>query len=129
MGTNYYIEAKPPCECCGRPFEQQHIGKSSVGWCFTLHVDGIHRDLPDWIAEWSKQGSIIVDEYGSAIPPDEMLETITTRARESRPMSKTEMDRNQAIAGPNGLLRLRIDGQHCIGHGSGTWDMCPGEFS
>ena len=35
---------------------------------------------------------------------------------------------HHAIPGPNGLLRHRI-GEHCIGHGDGTWDLIRGEFS
>lgn len=65
MGTNYYLEPKPPCQCCGRPFEQLHIGKSSAGWCFALHVipeRGI-KDLDDWVRIWSQPEARIVDEY------------------------------------------------------------------
>lgn len=50
MGTNYYLHTKPDCECCGRGFEPLHIGKSSGGWCFSLHVmpeDNINT-LDDW---------------------------------------------------------------------------------
>ena len=39
MGTNYYFEdSSEVCECCGRGAESLHIGKSSGGWCFSLHV-------------------------------------------------------------------------------------------
>lgn len=37
--------------------------------------------------------------------------------------------RNNAVPGPNGLARHRIDMAHCIGHGAGTWDLILGEFS
>ena len=37
MGTNYYLSSKP-CSCCGRKDSQRHIGKSSAGWVFALHV-------------------------------------------------------------------------------------------
>ena len=33
------------------------------------------------------------------------------------------------LAGPNGLLRNRIDGHYCVAHGSGTWEVFRGEFS
>lgn len=36
---------------------------------------------------------------------------------------------NQSERGPNGLLRHKIDGKHCISHGQGTWDCIVGEFS
>lgn len=35
---------------------------------------------------------------------------------------------NHAEPGPNGLLRHKI-GPYCLGHGEGTWDLMPGEFS
>ena len=38
MGTNYYLHKKPPCEACGHEPAPLHIGKSSGGWCFSLHV-------------------------------------------------------------------------------------------
>lgn len=139
MGTNYYLEAKPPCTCCGRPFERQHIGKSSAGWCFTLHVDENHRDLPDWVEEWSKPGAAIVDEYGDGVAGDEMLLIITARHWTDAPWETLPLPhgaswstfhaQNQSEHGPNGLLRHRIDRHYCIAHGSGTWDLCTGEFS
>ena len=76
MGTNYYIEQKPPCECCGRGYEQEHIGKNSSGWPFALHVipeAGINTPR-DWQHRW--EGRKIFDEYRAEIPPDEMWETI-----------------------------------------------------
>ena len=36
---------------------------------------------------------------------------------------------NYAEPGPNGLVRAKINGVHCIGHGEGTWDYITGEFS
>ncbi len=55
MGTNYYLHEKPDCECCGRPFEALHIGKSSSGWCFSLHVmpEDMINTLDDWRSKWS----------------------------------------------------------------------------
>jgi hypothetical protein len=35
---------------------------------------------------------------------------------------------NDSEPGPKGMLRHRI-GSFCVGHGSGTWDLCLGEFS
>lgn len=39
------------------------------------------------------------------------------------------LEMNNAELGPNNLLRHKIDGQFCIGHGEGTWDYCIGDFS
>ena len=36
---------------------------------------------------------------------------------------------NHSEPGPKGLLRHKLDPQHCIGHGHGTWDLIVGEFS
>jgi hypothetical protein len=144
MGTNYYLHERPPCECCRRPFKRLHIGKSSGGWCFSLHVDpdnGIH-DLPDWIERWSRPGAVIRDEYGEALSGNEMEAIITSRGigRTKDWDSKWWRDSdwyysesqfhqsNGSERGPNGLLRHRIDGRHCSGHGAGTWDLMPGEF-
>lgn len=137
MGTNYYFQEKPPCECCGRAFDMRHIGKSSAGWCFSLHAypdEGI-KELADWIKLWSAPGTKIITEYGDAMPPNQMLEVITKRGprpRESVPCGYTSWDSfhnlNDSQDGPNGLLRHRLD-SHCIGHGNGTYDLIVGEFS
>ena len=114
MGTNYYLHQKPDCECCGRPFEPLHIGKSSGGWCFTLHVmpeDNINT-LDDWKFLWDQPGTYIRNEYGEKVTPEEMLKIITNRTW------KGEFPR-----------RHELDGAHCIGHGEGHWDYILGEFS
>mgnify|MGYP000570735604 FL=1 len=141
MGTNYYLHDKPDCNCCGRPFESLHIGKSSGGWCFSLHVipnENINT-LDDWRALWSKPGAFIRDEYGEQITAQQMNKIITERGRDlnwARPnwwghyyQSEAQFHgMNHSQRGPNGLLRHRI-GAHCIGHGEGTWDYIKGEFS
>lgn len=113
MGTNYYLHEREPCECCGREFKAMHIGKSSHGWCFSLHVDPNDnvQSLDDWRRLWSQPGARIVDECGAHITPEAMEQTITNRSH------------------PHGLTRSRIDGYHCVGHGEGTWDYITGEFS
>ena len=128
MGTNFYWHPRDPCETCRRPFESIHIGKSSAGWCFLLHVTDDLRSLDDWKERW-KTGRI-VDEYGVEYSPDEMIERIVDRSN----WSGTTFDRqwlraNHAVPGPYGLARCAIDGQLCVGHGDGTWDLIPGEFS
>lgn len=142
MGTNYYLHEKKECECCGREFEPIHIGKSSSGWCFSLHVipdDGINS-LDDWRALWSRPGAYIRNEYGERVSVDDMEKFITQRSgvRDfdsdlwwGRSFYRSEqdfLDRNQCQRGPNGLLRHRI-GAHCLGHGDGTWDYISGDFS
>lgn len=112
MGTNYYLKEtpKPPCECCKRPYETPnlHIGKSSAGWCFSLHVmpeQGIDS-LADWQREWAKPGTHIVDEYGRRIPTEDMLSIITER----------------------GGHLVRHKDRHAR-YGGRTYDLIKGEFS
>lgn len=117
MGTNYYLYRKPDCECCGRNDPPLHIGKSSGGWVFSLHVipeEGINT-LSDWAREFSSASAVIKDECDSLISAEEMLDIIKNR-------SPFGIDRKP-------LRRHEIDGRWCIGHGEGTWDYMPGEFS
>lgn len=112
MGTNYYLHRKQDCECCGRPFEPLHIGKSSGGWRFALHVmpeDGINT-LDDWRVLWSAPGAFIRDEYGEKVSIADMERLITEREWRGGPVK-------------------RHDDQYCVGHGEGTWDYITGEFS
>ena len=113
MGTNYYLYQKPDCETCGRPHPALHIGKSSAGWCFSLHVVPEDRIecLDDWRHLWTQPGALIRNEYDERISPGEMESIITEREH------------------PCGLLRHEIDGRHCLSHGPGTWDHIAGEFS
>ena len=130
MGTNYYWYKKSPCECCGRPYEPLHIGKSSGGWCFALHVmpEENINDLPDWEELWLVSGSKIENEYGEEILPNEMREIITNRYRTEAPPTDFNYKANHAEPGPNNLARHRI-GHYCIKHGAGTWDCVTGEFA
>lgn len=112
MGTNYYVETEC-CPACKRPGAKLHIGKSSAGWCFALHVDadeGINS-LEDWQHIWSAPGSRIVDEYGREHTAEDMLRTITQR------VWKGETPKRQT------------DTRFCVGHGSETYDLVVGEFS
>ena len=130
MGTNYYHHETPPCETCRREDEPRHVGKSSAGWCFSLHVypdEGI-RDLPDWQARWAR--GLLRDEYGRPVTPEDMLAVITIRfgyAGTPAP-DPTWLRQNHAVAGPHSLARYRID-DRCIGHGDGPYDLMVGEFS
>lgn len=141
MGTNYYLHENV-CEHCGRGDDSIHIGKSSAGWCFSLHVineaweDDKIINLELWKAKWAEPGTIIKNEYGEIITQEKMLAIITERGREKdwekEPVGYRNWREfhkmNESEQGPNGLLRHRI-GRYCMGHGEGTWDLIPGEFS
>lgn len=82
MGTNYYLHRsdKPHCASC-TCYERLHIGKSSAGWCFSLHVmpeAGINS-LDDWRLKFSQLGAAIFSESGRLVDPGEMLDEITAR--------------------------------------------------
>ena len=141
MGTNYYLvkQIGEVCPHCGRgeSSERLHIGKSSAGWCFGLHVrpEENIRSLEDW-KKLFPSGKI-VDEYGAELSAATMIGEITDRTwpkkREDGPpwsyKSWQEFDRdNHSIAGPNGLSRHNYVG-NLHSHGDGTWDCLTGDFS
>lgn len=131
MGTNYYLHEKPPCPHCGRGYEPLHIGKSSAGWCFSLHVDpeqGIN-DLSDWESRWSSPDAEVRDEYGDKITLRGIRAIILGRSWNSAMGRDEQWHRdNCAVRGPAGLARHRV-GAHCLSHGDGTYDLILGEFS
>ena len=133
MGTNYYMmkgQRIPEAdydhplsglirEGTGRP-AAIHIGKSSYGWCFSLHVilqHGIH-DLIDWKAFATRllgEGWRIEDEYGEVLTAEELwkiVERVDWEQQDGRPLN-----------------RHYVDGGSCIGHGEGFYDYMVGEFS
>ncbi len=115
MGTNYYYHKQEACKCCGRNDEPVHIGKSSGGWCFSMHIDeyeGI-KNYDDWKKLFEIEGSYIEDEYGDVIDKDYFCKSIVE-------------DRHWRGEHPS---RHEIDGRHCVGHGEGTWDYITGNFS
>lgn len=134
MGTNYYVHMAV-CAHCGRGDRELHIGKSSMGWVFGLHIipeKGING-LDDWKKFWKNK--TIKNEYGDFITQEEMLDIITNRKglpKEKKPYVypdwKDFHEKNGSEFGPNNLLRSKV-GHHCVGHGEGTWELIQGEFS
>ena len=131
MSTNYYaVDRRDVCQPCGHGEKRRHIGKSSRGWCFALHVypeEGIDT-LDDWVNLFTS-GMLIEDEAGVALTVREMMDVISTRSWPLRGYTREFLDMNRAEPGPNNLLRARVDGERCIGHGPGTWDYIIGDFS
>lgn len=156
MSTNYYF-VKGPCPHCGQSSPSIHLGKSSGGWTFALKVDpdrGINsfQDVIGWLQkELSHPVAIdvqcgIEDEYSRKLSLQEFIEVVADRQnpkviKDGWDSFNTTLHRisyeneahfhevNHSMRGPNGLLRRKIDGEHCIGHGEGTWDLCVGEYS
>ena len=110
MGTNYYLKQPEACPTCGAEKDKsRHIGKSSAGWAFALHVypeDGINS-LSDWLSLLFAPDARIVDEYGRVVPAEELMPIIIAR---------------------EGVL-ARASGAHCVGHGGGSYDYITGDFS
>jgi hypothetical protein len=124
VGTNYYLHTGNQAE------EPRHIGKSSVGWCFSLVSDPVNGpvDLAGWVVAWSAPDVEIRDEYGRILLPFQMHSIVTERQRPQRPnWTTSDYQKNHAVPGPNNLLRHRL-GSHCIAHGDGTYDLCPPGF-
>jgi hypothetical protein len=135
MGCNYYFH-KNVCEHCGRAEEIIHIGKSSCGWCFTLHVGDEFDNIPHSLEEWKKllnsPNSRIKNEYGKEIPYDELMSIILDRkGNKEFDFSREEdvdLQKNHAIRGPNNLWRHNPE----ISFGNGgklPYDLVQGEFS
>lgn len=144
MGTNFYLVLRADLPTWVEP-PRLHIGKSSVGWCFAMRVypddDGRPSNFAEWMTllehEVGSGRARIEDEYGSDHSFEEMRARITDRSfsrvapRDPPAHYPTWADfheQNHSEPGPNGLMRARIDGKHCIGHGPGTWDYIVGEF-
>lgn len=109
MGTNYYLKEPDTnvCDCCRHsdPGRELHIGKSSAGWVFSLHIYpelGIN-DLENWVYWWTK--GTITNEYGETLSPGEMMHIIQNRGPDARRTSFAHK------------------------HGEGSWDCLIGEFS
>ena len=136
MGTNYYwIRETNICNHCGRRDEERlHIGKSSAGWYFHLHIikEESINNLDDWTKKFYIPGSKIKDEYGFVTTPGELLTIISER--KGIPFKSKEEEEefhkyNGSEDGQNNLVRSTIDGVNCVGHGEGPWDYVTGEFS
>ena len=134
MGTNYYfIEERDKCSCCGRSDEKEtHIGKSSYGWHFILRVYPNHHlnNYADWKTYLTSTCGRIIDEYGQRFQPSELFTIIENRSAEKSSFlaSLPNTDGDSEI-GLNNLLRMKIDGRFCVGHGEGTYDYAIGDFS
>ena len=140
MGTNYYSVKRGVTAWNGDAFWDLrdgegdavlHIGKSSGGWCFSLHIipeRGIN-DLWDWLDMFLDPDRIIINEYRDNIPISDMMRTITQCSRpEPNFWDDDTMQKNYAEPGPANLVRHQL-GHGCVKHGIGTWDCIIGRFS
>ena len=140
MGTNYYSVLKSELPSLDPTINfyysknTYHIGKSSYGWVFSLHVipDIGIIDLASWFYYLSHPDRSIIDENGNEISFEEMMTIIKERKRELPPQAPLHFYSQSAIMGPNNLIRSKIDGEHVVSwgdNGHGTWDCIVGEFT
>lgn len=128
MSTNFYFRDSEAI-ASGNPWvvEGFHIGKSSVGWAFQLHVFEVCREgrvvlsiqsLDDWYlfiekCQMESARYQIFDEYGVKYSLEDLLRVI----------------QNRIMLNGAAVRHSDIDGLHCVGRGDGTWDLVKGEFS
>jgi hypothetical protein len=112
MGTNYYIYI--PNEDVSQDAEKLHIGKSSVGWVFSLRIHGDRGilNLYDWLPVLLNSQNVIADEYGVNYTAAGMLRTITDRGRDEPSGAWSADERIWPHSNSRrrhlGLLRLRV---------------------
>jgi len=126
MGTNYYLKTDV-CDHCERS-EKIHIGKSSFGWVFALHVipEKNLNCLADWLTTIAEPGNLIEDEYGAQIPLSKFLKIIEREGY--RAIEKSDPIPDYAIwEESRGLMRGRFS-TRCVGYQDGC-DLLIGEFS
>jgi len=129
MGTNYYWYG--PCAECGH-LQKLHIGKSSKGWYFSLHViPGIIDNIGDWKKRLDDPYSFIMDEYREVVALEKLMDVIKRRGHHGNPTHITpdELHTCHAELGDFNLVRF-VEGQaNCVGHGEGPWSHIDAEFS
>lgn len=125
MSTNYYAHID-----LGGPVVRLHIGKSSAGWCFALHVTDEITSLDDWRKVWDQPFVTIVDKYGDTVTPAEMLATITIQSwGGARDRGSPWWDRNHAAPGPRGLARQTHNATLPPDPRNDTYTLISGDFS
>ncbi len=133
MGTNYYLYERKNCPHCNQPMPENrlHIGKSSAGWAFSLHVipEENLNDIFDWSKRWEEAGCRIEDEYSRLVTPYEMLKHIVLRRR-IPPDSDRPFDHaaNGSEPAPNGLVISRHS-RLKPSRGEAVWSHSPYDFS
>lgn len=81
MGMNYHTYAGNSCSHCGRGDEEVHLGKSSVGWDFSLHLH------PEFYADWESmkqwlKGRTIKNEHEAVYTHEQFVEMVERKQKE-----------------------------------------------
>lgn len=82
MGTNYFCKTGRKLDHYGFEVDEiLHIGKSSYGWYFTLHIypDKEITSLIDWLP--LLQNGVIHNEYGEEVSYEDMKDCILREGR------------------------------------------------
>lgn len=74
-----------------------------------------------------------MNEYKDIVAPEQMLSIILDRQGQEQYKDFGKLsdwyEKNYAEPGPNNLARHKLIPGHCIGHGSGAYDLIVGNFS
>lgn len=138
MGTNYYVKSGTKYIHNGWVTDEiLHIGKSSHGWYFSLHVipwAGLNS-FEDW-KEFLK-GKTIHDEYGRKVSYTRMIKTILRDCKDGCWGKNTSFTGNIGdVAEDHGCYKIRVgkyglwyveDGEREV-VGDGCYTLVEGEF-
>lgn len=136
MGTNYYAYHGKPCEHCGEfkrdnRDEWLHIGKSPGGWCFLVHIypsEGLNN-LADWTAKLAGGKYTILDEYGSVVSMENLMNVITDRFWPSWSLNHRDVACPTCEKPGVNNCRRHSCGWEGTSHGEGPYDYFDRDFS
>lgn len=128
MGTNYFVSKKPSLIGIlqGGETEELHLGKSSVGWCFSLRIYPERGlvNLESWYRYMASGRTIITDEYGGEHELESIIDRIVNRRFNAH---STPKDSSRRQFHKDGCQRHRIS--EVCKPGKGPYDLCNYEFS
>lgn len=87
------------------------------------------QNLFGW-EDWKKFliGKTIVTQLDEPVDGEQFISTVESRSFNRDVQDARLAETKNAVKGPNGLLRHKLDGVFCIGHGE-TWDLLDAFFS
>lgn len=149
MGTNYYLYLKSDYEVISNYFKVRknnnlfnfaeyeflspiriHIGKSSCGWKFCLHIYPNHNinSFKDWYDILQNDEYIITDEYNEVISINKMINIITKKPRVYKKEDTGKIIDNQYIVSEVGLLQHSYQGFIVVKNETYDYLICEGLF-
>jgi hypothetical protein len=126
MGTNYYVKSER-CNCCDHKPDDFHIGKSSYGWYFTMHVTYTITNFQDMLIFLVDNRYNIYNEYGDKVELEDIIRTICCRSGNNTAENYYE-NSIYCELGQYGLVKFKV-GFGCIGSSEiNPIDYVPGDF-